>query len=230
MRAACRCAFGLLLAAMLAAGCASHAAQTPAPSGSPHTTTTASASSEQLRRDRDYWQAQARSLSGVLATLRTLETSWTYEPRGDIAATQGQGILVFADLVALRADGSELALDCAQYFLGDAAIREAQRDGAPFPEELTYSRNCYQHVQTFKTDADCVVVPWTEYEGSSGVPRGVVFPAKDLLTLSSYWYVDPWEPWSGHTGWYHVKSGHEAPYWVIVQGGRVTALFEIWHP
>lgn len=235
-RVAGRRSLGLSLALLglivvLIGACASNESGSNSSGASSPVVPSASISSPNPSAEVSHWKSQARALSKVLFGLRTLDTAWAYEPSGDLPGARAKGgILMFADLVGFKADGSVLALDWAQYYQGTPAVREARRDGRLTAEDLVYVRNVYKHVQTLRTSPDCRIVPVLEYEGSRNVPRGVVSPAKDLLTLSSYWYFDPWEAWPDHAGWYRIKAGHEAPYWVVVEGGWVTALFEIWHP
>ena len=137
----------------------------------------------------------------ALALARALlaQKAWTYEPSGAVPAGSGgvSANLVFAYLYAIRErDGAPVAtFDAEQLYVGAPAEREAARDGKSI-QGATYTRNAHAYRQSLPLAADCPIV----YAWANTALYGHWPDVPDSVPLS------------------------RTTYWLVVDGGKITAM------
>lgn len=146
---------------------------------------------------------------GRLLTALDLQASWSYEPRGDLPR-DGAHAVVLAHVDAVGPGGAWIRFDAVQGYLGDAAYREASRDGSAAGSlgSPAYYRNRFPHRQRMALAPDCVVV--AQHSPSASPANRVHVVAQDQLDESA------------------ARGGRY--FWVVSDGSQVLGLLQRYSP
>jgi len=173
-RAAAKIMVLALIVPAVVSGCASRSDNSSSSGPSPTPSAVASADSQ--------WKAQAEQLGALLASFGA--SPWSYEPRGDLPKGRDQTSLVFIELVGFRDHGKAIAFDAMQWYQGDAATREAKKDGGVNNSDF-WVRNRYRHVQVLPLYENCPIAVHDTPGGNMPVNMVRAVSAAELAKLCS---------------------------------------------